>query len=194
MRRCLAGPTVGATVSAVDSRPRNRALCCRCGELRTVAQNYRGRPPNGASNPADPWCIWLRCFHCGATTVHALIVDVLADRWILDGCDREQHDRRSDRDRRRIERRLRALIADNITVVRVDSRDEMNLDGAIVELIEYADGRDFVLRVCVAAKPLRVLHALEMAEDLIDAPAQLGEWADGAHGSWRGLAVLGSAL
>ena len=85
-------------------------------------------------------------------------------------------------------------MADGVTVVRAGTSGAMNLDGAIVELIEYADARGFVLRVCVTAEPSRVLHALDLAEDLIDAPAQLGEWAEDRNGLWRGVAVLASAL
>lgn len=197
LRRRLAWPAMGATVSAVRSRPRrNRALCCRCGQLRTVARSYRGRRPDGApdSDPVGPWCTWLRCSHCGATTIHALIVDALADRWIPNGCDREQRDRRADQHRRRIERRLRALAAEGVTVVRAVSPGEMNLDEAIVEVIEYADARGFVLLVNDAMEPSRVLHAVELAEDLVDAPSRLGPWADDADGLRRGLAFVDSTL
>lgn len=66
----------------------------------------------------------------------------------------------------------------------------MNLNEAIIEVIEYADARGFVIRVCAIAEPSRVLHALDLAEDLIDEPAQLGPWADCWEGLWRGLALV----
>lgn len=180
-------------MSSASNRPRNRALCCRCGQLRTVGGNYRGRRRSGApgSQELGPWCTWLHCAHCGESTVHALIVDALADRWSREGCDREQRDRSADRHRRRLERRLRALAADGVTVVRAASGERMNLDEAIVEVIEYADARGFVIRVCATAEPSRLLLALDLAEDLLDEPTQLGSWADGAAGRWRGLALLG---
>jgi len=181
--------------SEATGRPRNRALCCRCGDLRTVAHSYRGRPPEGVrgSNSAGPWCTWLLCSHCGLVTVHAVIVDVLAGRWGREGCDRERHDRRADRDRRRIERRLRALVADGVTVIREPYIEAMSVDDSVADLIEYADPRGVVLRICVTAEPSRVLHALDIAEDLLDAPSQLGLWTVDEDGQWRGLALLAAA-
>ncbi len=70
----------------------------------------------------------------------------------------------------------------------------MSLDDAVVEVIEYADGRGVLVRVRVTDEPGRLLNGLDLAEDLIDSPAQLGAWADGPDGIWRGLAVLASAL
>jgi len=155
-------------VSVGSSRPRNRALCCRCGQLRTVAGNYRGHRPSGelGGQELGPWCTWLHCAHCGATTIHALIVDALSDQWDRGGCDREQTDRRTDRCRRRVDRRLRALAADGVTIVRLLSSERMHLDEAIIEVIEYADLRGFVIRVCATTDPGRLLRALDLAEDL----------------------------
>ena len=189
----LARATPGPTVNVGSNRPRNRALCCRCGQLRSVAQGYRGRGPDGAgSREVGPWCTWLHCSHCGATTVHALIVDALADQWGRSGCDREQSDRRRDRCRRRIDRRLRALAADGVTIVRAPSSERMHLDEAIIEVIEYADLRGFVIRVCVTTDPSRLLRALDLAEDLLDEPERLGPRADDPGGPWRGLAIVDS--
>lgn len=167
-------------------------MCCECGELRTVAHSYRGTPPESAatSAPPGPWCTWLQCVHCCVTTVHALVVDALADTWRRDGCDRERHDRVADRHRRRIGRRLGALAAEGVTIVRVPCAGDMNLDDALVEVLEYADERAFLIRLCATAEPSRLLEALELAEDLLDAPAELGPWADDAAGVWRGLAIL----
>jgi hypothetical protein len=127
-------------------------------------------------------------------TVHAVIVDVLADRWRREGCDREHYDRNTDRCRRRMERRLRALEADGVTVIREPSIEAMSVDDSFVEVIEYADTRGVVLRVCVTAEPRRVLHVLDLAEDLIDAPTQLGVWTDHADGRWRGVAFMATAF
>jgi hypothetical protein len=200
MRRHLARSPAGPTVTAgrsgqsggqSDRRTSNRALCCECGELRTVARSFRGRPPADAAirRAVGPWCSWLRCAHCGSTTLHAVIADVLADKWTGDGCDRERHDRIVDRDRRRITRRLDALAAEGVTILRASSAEHMNLDNSLVEVIEYADGRGFVLRVCTSATPSRVLQAVELSEDLLDSPDHLGPWADDATGLWRGLAI-----
>lgn len=170
--------------------PANRALCCECGELRTVAQGYRGRPPDdAAAGRAGQWCAWLRCAHCGGTTLHAIIGDVLADEWRSEGCDRERHDRIADRCRRRINRRLGALAAEGVSIVRASSGEEMNLDSSLVEVIEYADDHGFLLRICACAPPSRLLQAVELAEDLLDSPDRLGPWADDTTGIWRGLAV-----
>ena len=177
-------------------RERNRALCCRCGQLRTVASNYRGRvPPEvAARHELGPWCTWLHCAHCGESTVHALIVDTLADRWSREGCDRERRDRRTDRHRRRLERRLRALAAEGVTVVRTLTSRRMALEEAIIEVVEYADARGFVVRIRVTADPARLLGALEIAEDLLDQPAHLGPWANDRGGPWRGLAIIDSSV
>lgn len=183
-------------MSTGGTKPRNRALCCRCGDLRTVAHNYRRRQPSASTggDAVGPWCARLLCSHCGEITVHAIVVDALADRWRATGCDREQHDRTTDRCRRRIERRLRALIAEGVTVVRVPSPGELALDDSIVEVIEYADARGFVLRVRTIEEPRKILRALDLAEDLIDAPTQFGPWADDGDGLRRGLAVMADAL
>jgi len=170
---------------------RDRALCCECGELRTVAYSYHGQPPVGADprRPAGPWCTWLKCSNCAKVTIHALIVDTLAAQWRRDGCDRERQDRAVDRDRRRIRRRLAALISDSVTVVQ-STAGGMSLERAIVEIIEYVDARGFVVRVCSSAAPDQVLGALHDAEDLLDEPSRLGPWSDDSDGIWRGLAIM----
>ena len=66
----------------------------------------------------------------------------------------------------------------------------MSVVGALVEVIEYADTRDFLLRVCPTAEPSLLREAVEVAEDLLDAPEKLGPWVDDATGNWRGLAIL----
>lgn len=173
-------------------RPRNRALCCECGQLRTLAQSYRGRKPEqvpAAAIDVAAWCTWLRCAHCDAVTLHAVIADALAEQWRVEGCDRERDNRRTDRCRRRIERRLTALAAEGVTVVEVPTSCDMQIDDAVVEVVEYADSRGVQLRICAAAAPIQLLRGLEDAEDVIDDLTVLGEWHDGAVGRWRGLAL-----
>lgn len=58
----------------------------------------------------------------------------------------------------------------------------MTLDDALVEVIEYADARSFLIRVCTSAQPERLLEAVEIAEELLDSPDQLGSWADDDRG------------
>jgi hypothetical protein len=155
-----------------------------------VAHSYRGRPPDDATDAAaGRWCAWLKCGHCGRTTLHAVIVDALADAWLRDGCDRDRHDRIADRHRRRIDRRLNALAAEGVTIVRAPSAEHMSLQGSLVEVIEYVDVCRFRIRVCTAAAPDRLLRAVELAEDILDSPDQLGPWADDAAGLWRGRAI-----
>jgi len=119
-----------------------------------------------------------------------LIVDAMADTWRRDGCDRERHDRTADRHRRRTRRRLNALAAEGVSIVRASSAEQMSLVGALVEIIEYADTRDFLIRVRATAEPPLLREAVELAEDLLDTPDQLGPWVDDATGIWRGLAIL----
>ena len=173
-------------------RPRNRALCCDCGQLRTVGQYYRGRKPTNIQTPAPddhPWCTWLRCAHCRVVTLHAVIADCLSQQWRIEGCDRERHDRLADRCRRRIERRLAALVAEGVTVVRVSSTDDMQINDALVEVVEYDDARGLQIRICATAPPALLLRGLEAAEDLIDIPTALGDWQDTINGRWRGLVL-----
>jgi len=121
--------------------------------------------------------------------LHAVVVDALADTWRRDGCDRERHDRTSDRHRRRISRRLSALAAEGVTIIRAPSGEHMAVSNSLVEVIEYAEARRFAVRVCMSATPGRLLQAVELAEDILDSPDQLGPWADDAAGLWRGLAI-----
>lgn len=156
-----------------------------------MAHSYRGRPPDDAAaeDTAGRWCAWLRCGHCGGTTLHAVVVDALAHMWRREGCERERHDRLADRDRRRTSRRLVALAAEGVTIVQAPSSTQMSVRNSLVEVIEYAGARRFLIRVCMAAPPDRVLRAIELAEDILDSPDQLGPWADEPTGLWRGLAI-----
>ncbi len=173
-------------------RPRNRALCCACGQVRTVAQAFRGRKPDDAraqEDGAQPWCAWLRCAHCRTVTRHAVIADSLTQLWRSEGCDRERHNRLTDRCRRRVERRLTALVAEGVTVVRVLETDHMQIDDAHVEVVEYDDTRGLQIRICAAATPQQLLRGLEAVEDVLDEPTRLGAWQDTTEGRWRRLAL-----
>jgi len=173
-------------------RPRNRALCCECGEVRTVARSYSGRKPRGFPTPpagTQPWCTWLRCSHCGAVTLHAVIGDHLSQQWSDDGCDREQHNHRTDRNRRRIERRIAALTSEGIAVIRFTAPEDMQLDHVPVEVVQYDDHRGTQLHICASATPSQLLRGIEAAEDVIDEPTKLGPWNDTPCGRWRGVAL-----
>ena len=157
-----------------------------------MAQSYRGRKPENVSAAQDgdcPWCTWLRCAHCRVVTLHAVIADNLTQRWRADGCDRERHNRLTDRCRRRIERRLAALAAEGVAVVRVMSTDDMQIDDAHLEIVEYDDTRALQIRICATAPPDQLLRDIEAAEDVIDEPTRLGDWQNTPDGRWRGLAL-----
>jgi len=157
-----------------------------------VAQSYRGRAPEVVRAPeadAHPWCTWLRCAHCSTVTLHAVIADSLTQQWRSHGCDRERHNRLTDRCRRRIGRRLTALVVEGVTVVRVMSTSDMQIDDAPVEVVEYDDTRGLQIRICEGAKPDQLLRGLEAVEDVLDEPARLGAWQHTTEGRWRGLAL-----
>ncbi|WP_183095996.1 hypothetical protein [Nocardioides stalactiti] len=169
---------------------RNDALCCTCGRVRTVAKSYRGTPPKEAQDPDLPRsCAWLRCDHCAAVTVHAVIGPRLPQGCAADGCDRERHNRRADQVRRRIERRLAGYIAEGITIVRDVPPADMHVDHASLELIEYDDPHHLRLRISAATPPPEILRALDAVEDIVDQRAKLGAWNAVPRGRWRGLAL-----
>jgi len=131
----------------------------------------------------------LRCSHCGAVTLHAVIGDHLSQQWSRDGCDREKHDRRADRERRRIERRISALTSEGVSVVRFATPEDMQVDHVPVEVVQYDDPRGLELHICATATPTQLLRGIEAAEDVIDEPTRLGPWNDTAFGRWRGVAL-----
>lgn len=118
-----------------------------------------------------------------------MIADTIAQQWRVEGCDRERHNRLTDRCRRRIERRLKALTTEGVTVVEITAPGDMQIDDALVEVVEYDDTRGVQLRICATATPVQLLRGLEDAEDVIDEPAGLGAWHDTPAGRWRGLAL-----
>jgi len=77
-----------------------------------------------------------------------------------------------------------------VTIVRTPTAKDMSLVCALVEVVEYADTRDFLIRVRATAEPRLLREAVELAEDLLDTPEELGPWVDDATGIWRGLAIL----
>ena len=66
----------------------------------------------------------------------------------------------------------------------------MSVEESIVEVVEYGDPGTFVVRACLTADASGVLRSLDIVEDLLDDPTQLGQWADDRDGRWRGLAIL----
>lgn len=173
------------------SSPRNRALCCICGKLRTVAPSYRGKKPPEAEEPgptAAPWCRWLKCSVCRVVTLHAVIADV-ADGSHRDGCLMERQNRLLDRCRRRIERRLTAFAAEGITVQRRTAPEDMTVEDASLEIVEYGDTGRLEIRVSRDAAPHQLLRALEQVEEIVDERTRFGAWNVTSTGRWRGLAL-----
>lgn len=168
------------------ARARYDALCCACGQVRTVAQSYRGRKPKevpASDGVAPPSCTWLRCSHCSSVTLHA----VIKERSRGSGCARERQDRELDRQRRRIERRLVAFAAEGIAIVRDVPADDMQLDGAVIELVQD-DAVGLMLHISAAAVMADLLRGLEALEDLLDVPGRLGTWTIATTSGWRGIA------
>gem|GEM_PF-1961608 len=157
-----------------------------------MGQYYRGKNPSNEPMPDDPgvrWCAWLRCEHCREVTLHAVLADNLNHRWGSAGCDRERSNRLRDRSRRRIQRRLAGFAAEGIAVIEKLSSEEMQVDSATLEVVEYDDPRGMEIRISAAATPEQVLHGIEVAEDVIDEPDRLGAWMRTDRGRWRGLAL-----
>ncbi|RHW26297.1 hypothetical protein D0Z08_15160 [Nocardioides immobilis] len=80
-------------------------------------------------------------------------------------------------------------MAEGVTVVEVTTSGDMQIDDALVEVVEYDDARGVQIRICTTAKGEQLLRGLEDAEDVIDEPARLGTWHDTTVGRWRGLAL-----
>lgn len=173
-------------------KPRNRALCCVCGELRTVAPSYGGKKPSEAEDPdptAAPWCRWLKCSACRIVTLHAVIADAVTDGSHRDGCPMERQNRLLDRCRRRIERRLTAFAAEGITVRRRTQPEDMEVEDAALEIVEYGDAGRLKIRLARVAAPHQLLRALEEAEEIVDEPTKLGAWNVTSTSRRRGLAL-----
>jgi hypothetical protein len=71
----------------------NRALCCECGQLRTVSANHNHRLDDNLAYDAGPqerngWRMTgtLKCSHCGTCTRHAVLRDNYENR---DNAERE---------------------------------------------------------------------------------------------------------
>lgn len=85
---------------------RVRALCCECGNLRTVSANHRSRKDDNRSGECDDdprgWRVTgtLKCSECGGATRHALLRDACGEyRDVAELGKRERQ--RAIRDRRR---------------------------------------------------------------------------------------------
>lgn len=103
-------------------RPKNRALCCECGQLRTVGEHFEGKRPAGREEPDQAtWTNWLKCTECGRITLHAEIQDANRARGFLTrGCIMEEENRQEDVGARIIRRRIAGLRADGIEIEWVD--------------------------------------------------------------------------
>jgi len=158
-----------------------------------VAPSYRGKKPPDAEDPdptAAPCCRWLKCSVCRVVTLHAVIADVVADGSHRDGCLMERQNRLLDRCRRRIERRLTAFAAEGITVRRRTAPEDMAVEDASLEIVEYGDTGRLEIRVSRdAAPPPQLLRALEKAEEIVDERTRFGAWNITSTGRWRGLAL-----
>ena len=75
------------------------------------------------------------------------------------------------------------------TGVRVVSTDDMQVEDAPVEVVEYDDARGLQVRIYATATPVQLLRVVEAVEDVIDDVARLGGWQDATGGRWRGLAL-----
>jgi hypothetical protein len=120
--------------------------------------------------------------------------DDLRSRHHQDGFSHRETDRRRDRCRRRVDRRLRALAADGVTIVRALFSERMHLDAAIIEVIEYADRRGFVIRICATAEPSRLLDALDLAEDPSRRAHPARPLGRPPRRTWRGPAIVDAPL
>lgn len=81
-----------------------------------------------------------------------------------------------------------AIKGTGVTVKYVEI-ERLKVDGAPVEVVQYADQRGLEVRVCLASPPQQLLHCLDEVEAYVDDLDQLGEWRNG--GRWRGVVLTG---
>jgi hypothetical protein len=76
-------------------------------------------------------------------------------------------------------------VAEGVTVVGVMSTDDMRVEDAPVDVVEYAEARGLQIRICATVTPVQLLRVIEAAEEVIDDPARLSDWPDttGAAGA-----------
>jgi hypothetical protein len=74
-------------------------------------------------------------------------------------------------------------------VVGIMSTDDMQVEDAPVDVVEYAEARGLPIRICATVTPVQLLRVIEAAEDVIDDPARRGDWPDTTGGRWRGRAL-----
>lgn len=182
------------------------ALCCRCGRVRTVSAAYNGPRKRYASGetwqqvanlrrvqvrhgvylehqPGWRCLLDLKCATCNEFTAHAYIrEDDLRDH-------AEEQDRRVDRGRRRVARRLAGLEGTGVRVV-LKEQEQLQVEDAPVEVVEY-DDTGLEVRVCLTAPPDRLLECMRIVEEYVDDCGQLGPWQQGRAWRWRGVALTG---
>lgn len=168
-------------------RERSDALCCACGAIRQVATTYVSRPPAEVERPADARSVqYLKCSGaCGTRTWHALLLPPERRDKRGDAC--EMQNRRADQSRARVRRRLAGMQAIGVAVIRKSTFAQMQLDDAVVEIVQY-DARVEV-RLCEAADPREQVKAIETLEELLDDLELLGEWTMTKTCRWRGVAI-----
>lgn len=89
--------------------------------------------------------------------------------------------------------KVEALRAGGATV-RLLAREELRVESAPVELVEYSDERGLEARVCLEWEPDHLVECLDEAAWLLVDLDQLGEWTTGSKGlQWRGVAVCRGA-
>lgn len=101
----------------------------------------------------------------------------------------ERQNRLLDRCRGRIERRPTAFAAEGITVRRRTAPEDMAVEDASLEIVEYGDTGRLEIRVSRGAAPHQLLRALERAEEIVDERTRFGAWNVTSTARWRGLAL-----
>lgn len=72
-------------------------------------------------------------------------------------------------------------------MVRKSTFAQMQLDDAVVEIVQYEDRVE--VRLCEAADPREQAKAVETLEELLDDLELLGEWTTAKTCRWRGVAI-----
>jgi len=153
---------------------RNRALCCECGSVRSVARQYNGKKPEGAEeiNRIDkPWCNWLKCSHCARITLHAEIQDFNKSQGYLDGgrCIMEDKNREVDAANRSLRRLLTALRAEGVEVEWCSKSRLVNEEAPVaVELRRNGPSAHYVLTLCDGAGRVALFRTVQRAVYAMD--------------------------
>lgn len=195
---------MGTTSSA-----RRPALCCECGNVRTVSPNAyprradpysrgEGETPErlefwkskGLREGMDPYwraLMMLKCSACGEQTRHALT----REEGCLDYCEEEA--RRVDMARRELNARLHRLELAGIDVRWRGEGDRWTSERTIIQLYEYRDESPrWYVQVREAADPDQLIRQLVDVERTIDREDLTYEWKQDSDGAqWRGKCYFG---